>query len=258
MALKNIKQFADTLQDLERIIEIGAVDPSVMFKIDKFSRSVLANGVVSLLSSFNNVSPFLDTPTELFIASDNALDTFDVTIYYIEQTTRLSKTVVVTLTGTTPISLGIDKYCIWRMENHSATDHVGIITITSNATGVPLNDTEVYCEMIIINGVPNNQSLTGIFSIPAGFSGFLTRASIQADKSADVKGAMFIRQSGEVFRFVKALAAFQNTSDYKDLFQRIPEKTDIKPYGLAQTGGIIFTEYTIVCISNDYLNKHIY
>lgn len=253
---KNIWQFTKNFAELERLIDTGYVDPSVMFKVDKFARAVLQNGVVGLLASFNNTMPFLDTPTELYIASNNAADTMSVKIQYIDQN-RDRQEIDVTLTGTTPISLGTNIYCIWRMYNISDTDHQGTITVTSNATGIPANDLEVYCNMIIINGYPNNQSVTGVFSIPAGYSGFITRASVQADKGADVKGAMFVRPLGNVFRFVKALTAYQNESIYIDLFQRIPEKSDIRPFGYAQTGGVTFTEYTIVCINNEYLDKHL-
>ncbi len=253
---KNIWQFTKNFTELERLIDTGYVDPTVMFKVDKFSRSVLANNTVTLLSSFNNLNPFLDSATELFIASDDNNDTMPITIQYIDQD-RNSQEVTVTLTGTTPISLGLDIYCIWRMYNSGSVDHQGTVTVTSNVSGVPLNDSEVYCELTIINGYPNNQSLTGIYSIPAGYSGFITRASVQADKGSDIKGAMFIRPQGNVFRFVKALAAYQNEAIYLDLFQRLPEKTDIRPFGYAQTGGISYTEYTIICINNEYLDKHL-
>lgn len=229
---KNIWQLTKNLAELERPIDTGYVDPNAMFKVDKFSRAVLANNTVHLLSSFDNLAPFLDTPTELFIASDGNNDTMDITIQYIDQD-RNNQEVTATLTGTTTV------------------------TVTSNVSGVPPNDSEVYRELTIINGYPNNQSLTGIYSIPAGYSGFVTRASVQADKGAAAKGAMFIRPQGNVFRFVKALSAYQNEAIYLDLLKRLPEKTDIRPFGYAQTGRVSYTEYTIICIHNDYLDKHL-
>jgi hypothetical protein len=253
---KNLNQFTDDFREIERVIGLGYCDPSAMLKVEKFSRSNLANNTVSLLGDFNNLNPFLDIDTPLYIASTNNTDTVEIKIEIVNQLRDL-ETITVTLIGTTPVSLGSNIYCIWRMYNNDSSDLVGIVNVTSNATGVPADDSEVFCRLSLINGIANNQSLTPIFSIPRNYSGFIIEANIQTDKGADVKGAMFIRPFDNVFRFLKALASFQNQNSYQDMFLRVSEKTDIKPLGLAQTGGIVFVEYTIIIIHNDYLDKHI-
>lgn len=254
---KNMWQFAKNFTELERLIDMGYVDPSVMFKVDVFARSTLQGSAFSLLTTFNNPAPFLDTPKELYIASNNTADQMSVMIRYIDQNRNMNERTV-TLNGTTPISLGTDIYCIWRMYNTSNIDHKGTITVTSNATGVPASDSEVYCNIVITVSYPNNQSVACIFSIPAGYSGFITRALIQAARTYESKGFIFIRPSGGVFRFVKGLSAYQGESIHTDLFQRLPEKTDIKPLGYSSAAGAItLTEYTIVCINNEYLDKHL-
>lgn len=254
---KDLRQFTNDFRELERVAQLGYADPTVMMNINKFSRAVLSNGVVSLISSFNNLNPFLDTPTELFIASTSADDTMTMRLKVINQLREMVD-IDVTLNGTTPVSLGSDIYCIWRMYNTGTADNVGTIVATSNATGTPVNDTEVFCKIGIINNIPDNQSLTSIFSIPAGWTGFLYHADIQTDKGADVKGAMFSREQGSVFRFSKALASFEAQSDYDNIFVRLNEKTDIKPYGFAQTGGITYVNYSLLLIKNEYLDKHKY
>ena len=254
---KNIWQFTKNFAELERIIDTGYVDPSVMFKVDKFARTVLQNNVLQLVSSFNNLNPFLDTPSNLYLASDSTNDTFEVVIEYIDQN-RDKQIMNVNLTGTTPVDLGSDIYCVFRMYNNNGVDQVGTrVVVTSNATGIPIDDTEVYCDMIVTSGVPAHQSLTGIFSVPRNYSAFVTKASISADKGSDLKGAFFIRQEGKVFRFVKALETFQQQSVSYDMFERAKEKTDFRPIAIAQTGGLAYFEYTIVCIHNDYLDKHL-
>ncbi len=254
---KNIRQFTNNFSELERVIDTGYVDPSVMFKVDKFARTILQNNVLQLVASFNNLDPFLTTPANLYLASDNSNDTFEVVIEYIDQN-RDKQMMNVNLTGTTPVDLGSDIYCVFRMYNNNGVDQVGTrVVVTTNATGIPIDDTEVYCDMIVTSGVPANQSLTGIFSVPRNYSAFVTKASITGDKGSDLKGAFFIRQEGKVFRFVKALETFQQQSVSYDMFERALEKTDFRPIAIAQTGGLAYFEYTVICIHNDYLDKFI-
>lgn len=254
---KNLNQFTNDFRELERKIETGYIPENVAYKLDIFARAVLSNNVLSLFASFNNENPFLDTAVELFIASDNVSDTFNVLIDYIDRD-KNRKTKTVTLTGTTQISVGSDIYSIFRMFNNSSTNQVGSrVVITSNVTGVPVDDNEVYSEMIQTSGVSANKSLSAFLTIPKGHTGFITKAYITADKNSDVKSALFLRPENEVFKFEKALSTFQQQSLAIDLFDRVKEKTDLKPIAIAQTGGITYIDYTILVINNEYLNKHI-
>lgn len=267
MNTKNLNQFVDDFRELERKIECGYIPDNVAYKLDIFARAELPSGSnVGLLSSFNNLSPFLDIPTNLYLASDNAADTFEVLIDYIDQN-RDRKNITVNLTGTTPINLNtlfnsdgelFDAYCIFRVFNNSNIDQVGTrVVITNNVSGVPVDDSEVFNEMIVTSSLPANISLSSFFSIPNGYTGFITKAYITADKNSDVKGALFIRPENQVFKFIKALETFQQQSISLDMFDRVKEKTDLKPVGVAPTGGgLTYVDYTIIVINNDYLNKH--
>jgi len=253
---KNLNQFLDNFSELERKIECGYIPDDVAYKLDIFARSNLANGVLSLFSSFNNLNPFLDTPTELFIASNSISDTFDVFIDYIDQD-RNRKTKTITLTGTTPISLGSDIYCVFRMINNGSVNQVGTnVYITTNATGVPANANQIYSEMTVTSGLPANISLTSFYSIPIGYTGFVTKAYINVEKGGDVKAALFTRPENGVFRFVKGLESFQSQAMVTNMFDRIKEKTDLRPIAIAQTGAITYVDYTVLVISNEYLNNY--
>ena len=255
--VQDLYSIMNTLQDLERTFELGYGHKYGM-KIEKFSQFDLQANTLSLASSFNNLNPFLDTPTELYLTSSDIADAGKkVTVLYISQD-RSMQEVEYTLNGQTAVSIGIDKYCIWRMFNSNGSNYVGSIYAGSEAVpvgGIP-SIANTYCEIPITFGdiTPVNQSLTGIFSVPAGYTGILTLGHIGASKGVDLRAAAFIRELGGVFRYSKTLAAFETVSTLP-LFTRIPEKTDIKPVAFSQSGGVAHLDYNILLIKNEYIDR---
>lgn len=259
---KSILDFTDNLLELERRIEMGYIPENVAFSINKFSRFVLANNTLSLAASFNNLNPFLDVPAELFVSSSSGTDTGatkTVVIKYINQA-RAMQEVSVELTGQTAVSLGTDIYCVWRMENQGAVDYVGIISVGSEAipvAGVPVA-TNTYCNIPLSAGgiLPVNKSLTSVYSIPDGWTGFFTVAEVSADKGGDIDAASTLRPFGGVFQYGQTLSVFQNTK-IVSLFQRLPSKSDLKILAIAQTGANSAVRYRIILIKNEYVDRFI-
>ena len=254
---KNLFDVVNTLQDLDRAFSLG-YGHDIGFKIEKFSQFTLAANTLSLASSFNNLNPFLDTPATTYVTSSSNNDVGKkVLIAYIDQN-RYIREVEYTLNGQTAVSLGDDKYCVWRMYNNNGEDFVGTIYVGTEPTpsgGVPAAS-NTYCTIPLTSGniSPANQSLTGIFSIPKGYTGFLTLGHIGAGKGIDLHAAATIRLRGGVFRYTKTLATYEGISTLK-LFSRVPEFADIKPLAFSQTGGNGHLDYDILLIKNEYVDR---
>lgn len=220
--------------------------------IDKFSRAVLQNGVLSLLSSFNTlndtltITPFLDTPTELFIKSSNIADTMDVKIFYTSQDKiLLDKTV--TLQGTTEVSVGSDIYSIYRIEVIGTTSHLGTIDVVDGAT--------IYCQIPLVGKdltTPSNQSLTGIFSVPKDYVALIKYGALSTNKGSDALGAIYTRKLGETFKYKDNLSSYQGSENKRGTLL-LDELTDIMPIAQAQTGGITSFSYTILLMKKNLL-----
>lgn len=258
MANNNLRAIVDDFNELERAVEMGYVDDDVAIKIDKFSKFTMANGVLRLAADFNNLSPFLDTPAELFLTSDSVADVgIEVTVFYIDQNRDMQSGVFI-LNGTNPVSLGTDIYCVWRMRNTNGANYGGNIYVGSEPTpvsGVPAPANTYGKISLTISVMPNvNQSLTGIFSIPRGYTGFITNFEVGADRNVDMIAAGYIRPNGGVYVYVETLNVYQTTIA-KKIFKRIPELTDLRPLAYAQTGGAGYLDYTIILINNNYLDK---
>lgn len=245
-------------QNLKFLTSLGYFTKDEAIKVDKFSRADLSNNVPSVILSFNkgisinDFKPFNDSLSDLFIVSSSLSDIHEIKVYYINGNREL-KDGTVTLNGTSNVNLnttfGETIHCIWRMENLTDTDNVGTINIVDGSDNI-------YCNMPITSGVVANNSLTGVFSIPSGYIGLMLDASLIHDKGADSKGAIFTRSQGKVFRYRKALAGFENQSKYDNVFLTIDENTDILPVAVAQTGGIVYLDYTVVLIKKELIGNY--
>lgn len=264
MALEdnNMMLRVDRFSDLSCVFEAAAMGYLSFDEarvVQKFARFTLNNNELSLCSSFNNLNPFIDTPTELFLVSSSASDSFDVRIEYIDQN-RDMQSEIVTVNGQTPVTLGTDIYCVFRMINVGSANQVGRVSITSDPAPVGGNPSDIvtFCEMPIdIGGLGAfNESSTGIFSIPRGFTGFFINIVVGTNKNADVSATATFRQKGGVFRVGSALDVYQTSRVKKD-FTRIPSETDIRPVAIAQTGGDAFFEYDLVLIKNELLDRYL-
>lgn len=261
MENKNFYQYVQSLRDLPMFLALGYVNEEHGQKIDKFSRAELQNGVVATLSSFNentNVNtfkPFNDNLDDLFIESDNIADTHEITIYYISENNgiREQKEAIVTLQGATQVNISTlfndNIYCVWRMRNKTGTPNVGTVSIVDGSANI-------YCNMPITTGVVTNSSLTGIYSVPTGYIALLIDVSLNLDKGADAKGAIFTRKKGGVFIYQKALSSFEKQSIYRDIFLVVDENTDIHPIAVAQTGGVAYLDYTILLLKKEFVGQN--
>lgn len=255
---KNFFDYTNNITTLSSFLALGYVNELHGFRIDKFARATLQNNVLATVASFNEgisastFKPFNEALADLSISSTSASDTHAITISYINGDRDLKEAEVI-LQGLTPVNISAlfqdSIYCVWRMTNKTNTDNIGTIEV-KNTGG------EIYCNMPVTSGIPANTSLTGVFSVPRGYVGVITKISLSSDKGADAKGAIFTRKEDGVFAYGRALSSYQSQANYDDIYAVAPEKTDILPVAIAQTGGILYLDYTILVLKKEFIGKN--
>lgn len=145
------------------------------------------------------------SPTSTFTpyaASSSASDTSACSFEYLDSNGDF-QTVQVTLTGQTPVSLGVTAQELFRGWNSGATDFVGQVTCaTTNSfsSGVPDNQDEV----LVAIPVNDNQSQVMAYRVPMGKVAVFETLTVNLTRSNGSAGsaicAFQTRVSGKVWR----------------------------------------------------------
>ena len=119
---------------------------------------------------------------------------------------------------------------------NAGTLYAGTGTVTS---GVPAN---IY---LTINGVGDNQTLMGLWTVPAGYTAFLTKMALSTGTStqtpAILNASLVARPYGEVFQIKER---FTLTDGAHEQFYTFPlkftEKTDLEMRAFSSSGSVSF------------------
>ena len=142
----------------------------------------------------------------------------------------------VTMTGQTRKALDTSLVRVFRIKNMGSTDFVGVPYIYENtaiSTGVPTDKTKIRA----LVQIGNNQTLMAIYTIPAGYTGYIYGFSASGANGAfNNLGQsiirLYARPYGGVFQLKKiiALNSAGNSFPQKDweIPEKFPEKTDIE------------------------------
>jgi hypothetical protein len=165
-------------------------------------------------------------------SSDNG-DTQDIQIFGLDSNWE-EVTQTVTLTGQTPVALSTSLIRVYRMINRGTTDLAGTAYCFVNGSttnGVP--DTATDIRAVIDNG--NNQTLMGIYTVPANKTGYFWGGYVSAassgvqNQSADFTWRA--RLFGEVFAIKSKITVMGSGKSSWDYTYKIPvalpEKTDV-------------------------------
>jgi hypothetical protein len=261
MVERNLRQFSKNFVELQMLIAMGYIDPSIAKSVRKFAQGTLPTNKLTFIGSFENNDPFLSTPQKLFISSTDTDDTVPVIIKGTDENFNNVEEII-TLTGQTAIETANTYRAIWRMANANGVDLVGIVSAGTEEIPVGgLPDGEnTYCNIPLVFGdsVSANQSLTGVFVVPVGWTGFLVSATMSATKGKDIEAVNFARANNGSFKYLANISVFEATFQQSFNFEKLEEKTDFKPMAFSGTGGIATISYEIMLINNDYLNRYIY
>ena len=123
--------------------------------------------------------------------------------------------------------------------------YVGTGAVT---TGVPAN---IYAQML----VGDNQTLMALWTVPAGYTGYLESAYINAGDTSASQSiiAKFVqRQLGGVFRVASKVALHDGIGNFFDAIPpSFPEKTDLEVRAVSSAGtNQVGASFTIVYIAN--------
>lgn len=172
------------------------------------------------------------------ISSSSVDDSQEVIIFGLDENKDLVEQTIV-LNGQTKVLLETPLYRVYRMYNNGSTDFNGEIYCyedTVITAGVP-NDKSKIKAMINLN---NNQTLMGVFTIPRGYTGYITRLRAGgASSSSNFFGAtpsastikVFTRALGKVFRlrYNDVVTSFGNSTINVELYPiKCEEGTDIE------------------------------
>ncbi len=151
---------------------------------------------------------------------------------------------IVSLNGQTPVNTIKSYFRINRAIVRSAgsgranagTIYAGTGTVTS---GVPAN---IY---LTINGDGDNQTLMALWTVPAGYTAFLTKMSLSTGTSTNTKAilnaSLVARPYGEVFQIKER---FTLTDGAHEQFYTFPlvftEKTDLEMRAYSSSGAVNF------------------
>jgi len=193
------------------------------------------------------------------ISSSNAGDTQDIEIQGLDTNWNVV-TQTISLNGQSQVNLTTDLIRVFRMKNVDTTDNAGHIYCYVNGTataGVP--DTPGDVRAIIQPG--NNQTLMALYSIPAGYTGYMRdwyASTSGANKTSNYPIEVRARSFGGVFQLKHLSAISDNGSshvqhDYTEpeVFQ---EKTDIElrasMTAVGGTAGSVSAGFDLVLIEN--------
>lgn len=158
----------------------------------------------------------LATPQTLYCLSTSASDTSDLIIEGLG-TDYAPLTETVTLTGTTAVATTNQFLRVYRCRYDAG--NVGEITLrTVSAVGT------VVAEIRVGYG----STLMGVYTIPAGYTGYLVAMDITASSSKDAQIGIYQRNEGGAFRIVHIADVFDKTYRYDfSIPLRFTAKTDI-------------------------------
>lgn len=258
MKTRSVTDYLQALKDIEAAIQFGILPPSIGTVYHKFAGAIaIPDSTQKIISVCENENPFNDAGIALYISSSNASDTQEIYIEGID-TNYQAITATVSLNGQTAVLIPTFR-TIWRAYNNNSTDLQGTVyvgTAASPTNGVPSTNNQYAAIPGTANNKLVNQSLTSIFTIPEGYTGFITRWYGVSDKGDDVDFTMYRRSQGKVWRYIDRLQVYQNSFSKEMPYLKFNEMDDLKIMGISSkntSNGSI--TYDLIILNNEYLNK---
>ena len=258
METNSITDYLQSLRDVEAAISMGLLPAGTGTLYHKFAGRVDINTTQVIISTCENESPWNTTGLQLYISSEDATATQKIHLEGINQDYEVVS-ITMTLQGQIAVAIPVNFRTIWRGYNADSVDLAGDVYIGSESNptnGIPATDNQYAIINGTVNGKLVNQTLTTIFTIPAGYTGFVTRWYAAVAKGDDVDFTAYARSEGGVFKYMDRISLYE-TSYQKELpYMQIPEKTDMKVMGKsAKTNSNGSVTYDLILINNDFLSK---
>ena len=176
----------------------------------------------------------------IFVKSDDSADTGTLKVQGLDANYD-EQSETVTMTGTSAVELSNTYIRIFRMEyTGSSGPNEGKITCHVNSD----SGTSVACIE-----EDDGQTLMCVYTIPAGYEGYLIALDVSVNKDKDAQMRMYNRAFGETFRISHISEVYESTYRY-DFFVPIKydEKTDIdlRAYDVVNNNTKVSANFTMV------------
>ena len=161
----------------------------------------------------------LNTAQVLYAISTSTSDTNEMTIEGLDSDYN-KITEVITLNGTTAVSTTNQFKRVYRMIYNHTAENVGTITLrTGSGTGTVVAQIDI----------GYSQTLMAIYTIPAGYTGYILQLGASVNKNEDVQIAMYQREFNQAFKIFHLSELYQES--YSMNFPipiKFEQKTDLE------------------------------
>jgi len=192
------------------------------------------------------------------ISSDDDTDTEEILILGLD-VNYIKVVQIIALTGQTRKALDIPLMRVWRAYNSNGTLTSGNVYIYEDTTlsgGAPVDTTKVRAYF----AAAEQNTLMGIYTIPAGKTGFFNGLTISISKKvaaiAEFTGR--VRELGGVFRTISRFSVSSSGSSHVELaptsHEPFPEKTDFVGRADVSTNDVgVSLTFDLLLVDNDLL-----
>lgn len=204
--------------------------------INKFGHNPTVAGVLETVWTGSNLYPWMTVADQMELLSGSINDDVGGTGAITLELFGLDSSYnpiseMISLNGTAPVTTTLSYFRNFRAIIRSAGStgwNVGVITI---------RDQDIGTTRAIIDA-NKNQTLMAVYTIPAGYTGYITSWYAGSVASKDTQIELYIRPFGEVFQ-VKRNMILNNAiyDEYIDFPEVATEKSDIEVRALSGGGG---------------------
>lgn len=218
--MKLVDAFGYGFDNLELAVQRGIVKDS--FIVWKFGRNELVNTDetdIWIGGGSGTTYIFPSTSGVVSIASNNIGDTsINITIEGLDSNWDIASETISTdaSDGTTPVAGSTSFIRVNRAYNSNGINLLGNVTCSIGGSAVAY----------IPSGV--NQTLQSIYSIPAGYTGYLFKGMASTSKGKDAQIFFKFRLFGNVFRTAETFGLYQSSYEGNRPYLPFPEKTDLR------------------------------
>ena len=259
METNSITDYLQSIQDLIPALQIGLLPDGVGQVYHVLAESDHVVVTPTIFGSNLNQNPFNDAGAALYLSSASATDN---QYMYIEGILASDGTIAAeykNLNGLTAVPLDNVYRTILRAYNATGAVMTGDAYIGSEAApalGIPATANIMAHIPANYNGKQVNSTITSTFTVPAGYTAFITNWYSSAPKGKDIELIAYSRSAGHIFLYKENLTVYQNTAQKQLPWLKFASGTDFKVDAMTTQGTQSGTAtFDVVLLLNDFLQK---
>jgi len=196
--------------------------------------------------------PYLTTNAEMYLVSDNALDTSVVKVWGLLEDVDGNWNLhdhAIPLNGTTPVSIGTFVR-IFRIRPNASTSPTGSVYASERSVGIP-TQSQTHARLTAGKG----STLMAMYTVPSGFTAFIYKLFNSTGKAEDASFSYNIRPFEKTFRTIGEVGSFQLAIQLELGFERVDSKSDIAVTAKTLNNNTVGrASFHFILVPNKYLN----